>query len=407
VKQPLRTPIFALSETAESPRIDNTRLEQFLALQREWLLWPGDPERLPARLVQGVATLLSASGAAVGVVEDGTYRVLAAYALPLAYVSRYDGVASRAAELAPVLVGGEPLVRLEPSSTDATPLRTLSLPFQGGDTTGALHVVGPAGTPFSDEDVALARVLAVIAGAALANARQCARLRQLARVRADVLTSMAHDLRAPLNALVGYTSLLREGAFGPLTGEQTEISGILERQALELVDLLGATLDVARLESGHLPIRSEEFAFAAVLEGLTAGTFAQAAREGRLLVRVAGDLPALRTDRVKVKEIVQNLVDNALKHAGGTPVEIDAVAAPERDTVRITVRDRGPGMTPEVLAHVFEPFRPGGVRTSGTGFGLYIVRCFAEALGGRVAAVSTLGEGTAITVELPAASTPR
>jgi signal transduction histidine kinase len=110
---------------------------------------------------------------------------------------------------------------------------------------------------------------------------------------------------------------------------------------------------------------------------------------------------------VKVMEIVQNLVDNALKHAGGTPVEIDAVAAPERDTVRITVRDRGPGMTPEVLAHVFEPFRPGGVRTSGTGFGLYIVRCFAEALGGRVAAVSTLGEGTAITVELPAASTPR
>jgi signal transduction histidine kinase len=141
-----------------------------------------------------------------------------------------------------------------------------------------------------------------------------------------------------------------------------------------------------------------------MLDGLAAGTFAQAAREGRIVVRLAADLPLLRTDRVKVKEIVQNLVDNALKHARGTPVEIDAAAAPERDTVRITVRDRGPGMTSEVLAHLFEPFRPGGVGTSGTGFGLYIVRCFAEALGGRVAAVSTLGEGTAITVELPAAA---
>jgi signal transduction histidine kinase len=215
---------------------------------------------------------------------------------------------------------------------------------------------------------------------------------------------MAHDLRAPLNALVGYTSLLREGAFGPLTGEQAEISSVLERQALELVDLLGATLDVARLESGHLPLRSEEFPLAAVLDGLAAGTFAQAAREGRLAIHAAADLPPLRTDRVKVKEIVQNLVDNALKHANGAPVEVDAVAAADRDTVRITVRDRGPGMTPEVLAHLFEPFRPGGARTSGTGFGLYIVRCFAEALGGRVAARSAPEEGTAITVELPTAT---
>lgn len=404
MKQPQRTSLFTLSDGPDAPQLDSTRLEQFLELQREWLLWPGDPERLPARLVQGVATLLRASGAAVGVVEDGTYRVLAAYALPLAYVSRYDGVASRAAELAPLLVSGEPLVRLEPPSVDAAPLRTLSLPFQGGDTTGALHVVGPAGTAFSDEDVALARVLAVIAGAALANARQCARLRQLARLRADVLTSMAHDLRAPLNALVGYTSLLREGAFGALSGEQAEIASVLERQALELVDLLGATLDVARLESGHLPIRAEEFALPAVLDGLTRGTFAQAARDGRLVVRAAPDLPLLRTDRVKVKEIVQNLVDNALKHAGGTAVEVEALAAQERDTIRVTVRDHGAGMTPEVLAHLFEPFRPGGIRTSGTGFGLYIVRCFAEALGGRVAARSAPGEGTAITVELPAAA---
>jgi signal transduction histidine kinase len=212
---------------------------------------------------------------------------------------------------------------------------------------------------------------------------------------------MAHDLRAPLNALVGYTGMLREGAFGPLTQEQGEVAAALERQAIDLVDLLGATLDVARLETDRLPVRSEEFDLADVLAALRAGTFARPSREGFLTVRIPSDLPLLRTDRVKVKEIVQNLVDNALKHGAGRGVEIEAVAAPERDTVRITVRDSGPGMDAEMVPQLFEPFRPGRGRNAGTGFGLYIVRCFVEALGGRVAAHSRPGEGTAITVELP------
>jgi len=104
---------------------------------------------------------------------------------------------------------------------------------------------------------------------------------------------------------------------------------------------------------------------------------------------------------VKVKEIVQNLVDNALKHSDGRAVEIEVALAPEREAVRLTVRDRGPGIAADVLPHLFEPFRPGPGPERGTGFGLYIVRCFTEALGGRVAARSLLGDGTAITVELP------
>jgi signal transduction histidine kinase len=212
---------------------------------------------------------------------------------------------------------------------------------------------------------------------------------------------MAHDLRAPLNALVGYASLLDEGAFGALTGEQREISATLERLAIELVDLLGATLDVARLETGHLPLRAETFSVQDVVGGLTSGTFARASRDGHLVCALAPDLPALRSDRLKLKEIVQNLIDNALKHAAGATVEVGATLAPGRDAVRITVRDAGPGIAPELLPHLFEPFRPrpGGGR--GTGFGLYIVRCFAEALGGSVGARSAPGDGTTMTVELP------
>ncbi|TMA48137.1 MAG: ATP-binding protein, partial [Deltaproteobacteria bacterium] len=101
----------------------------------------------------------------------------------------------------------------------------------------------------------------------------------------------------------------------------------------------------------------------------------------------------------KVKQIVQNLIDNALKHGGGGRVELEIALAPERDLVRLVVRDTGPGIAPDLLPHVFEPFRRGGQR--GTGFGLYLVRSFAEALGGHVVARSEPDRETTVSVELP------
>src|SRR5207237_8116267 len=113
--------------------------------------------------------------------------------------------------------------------------------------------------------------------------------------------------------------------------------------------------------------------------------------------RYTARLPPLRTDRVKVKEILQNLVDNALKHTrAGVAVE---VAAAPNDAVRITVRDAGVGIAPELVPQLFEPFRPGG-STGGSGFGLYIVRSFVDALGGRLA-VRSDAAGTTFTVDLP------
>jgi signal transduction histidine kinase len=210
---------------------------------------------------------------------------------------------------------------------------------------------------------------------------------------------MAHDLRAPLNALLGYASLLGDGSFGPVTTEQRDVCATLERQATELVDLLSTTLDVARLESGQFPLRVEEFRLADVVANLCDGTFARAARTGRLRSSLPADLPLLCTDRVKVKQIVQNLVDNALKHGDGSPVEVAASVVPMSEIVRITVQDQGRGIAPDVLPHLFDPGRPGG--TAGGGFGLYLVRSFTQALGGRVGASSAAGRGATVTVELP------
>jgi signal transduction histidine kinase len=398
VKQPQRSsgvPARRAAQQARPLRFDTARLEQFLDLQRSLLAPAIDPEGLPDRLVQGVALFLGLAGAAVGVLQDGVYRVLADHGLGPTYRARYDGAVRRDAEPGVAIVSGEPLVLPEPDGV----LHTVLLPFRGFELTGALHLVLPRGQTLPDPDLHLARALAVLAGSGLTTLYEYRRLAQVARLKSDALTAMAHDLRAPLNALIGYASLLDEGAFGPLSDTQRDVSATLVRQARELVDLLGATLDVARLETGQLPVRREEFALGDVLASLQAGTFAQATADGRLTTSVRPDLPRLQSDRVKVKEIVQNLVDNALKHGHGGVVEVVATLAPDRETVRITVRDAGPGIAADLLPHLFERFRPGS--TSGTGFGLYLVRSFAEALGGRVAARSLPGEGTAVTVELP------
>jgi signal transduction histidine kinase len=388
----------APGELEDGP-LDPIRVEQFLALQQSLLAADVEPDTLPGRLVQAVAIFLSLPGAAIGVLRDGLYDVLAVYGRKPLYGAPGDNGSARDAVLAPALAAGRTVVlHCEQANGGGA---TLILPFRAGETTGALHLRLPDDRVVPDADFELARALAVLTGVALANARQCARLGRIARLKSDALAAMAHDLRAPLNALVGYASLLGEGAFGELSDEQREIAATLERQSIELVDLLGATLDVARLETGQLPLQVEEFSLEELLRGLQAGTFARAARAGTLAFRTPRELPRLRTDRVKVKEIVQNLVDNALKHSGDGAVEVEATAVPDRDTVRITVRDSGPGIAADVLPHLFEPFRPGANSRHGTGFGLYIVRCFVEALGGRVAARSLAGEGTAVTVELP------
>lgn len=376
--------------------LDPTRIEQFLALQRE-LFTAADTTELAARLAQGIATFVGVDGVAVGVLDQGVYRVIGTYGVAPDYAARYDGTSLGDSELAPALVSGRPLILAASHGADV--LQTLVLPFTGGDPDGAVHLITAAPECLRDEDIEYGRILAVIAGLALGSAERGRRLAAVARLKGDALATMAHDLRAPLNALVGYAGLLGEGAFGPLTAEQRQISATLERQAVELIDLLGATLDVARLETGRLPIRRDEFSLEDVLAALRAGTFARPTRDGRLACHIPADLPALHTDRIKVKEIVQNLVDNALKHSGERAVEVEAALSPARDALRLTVRNDGPGIPPDLLPHLFEPFHAGDA--NGTGFGLYIVRRFVEALGGGVAARSVPGAGTAVTVELP------
>ncbi len=350
--------------------LDGARLEQLLALQLD-LLDPGLPrDVVGARVVQGAVTLLGFPGAALGTIAGTAFRVLAST--------------------------GDDTTLLDGDAMD--PAGSLALPVRGRGVDALLRVALPAGGA-TDESIALCRVLAMLAGAALAGAAARDHAARTTRIGRDVLAAMAHDLRAPLNGLVGYTQLLAEETFGPLTDEQRDIAHILVRQARELADLLTATLDVAGLEAQRLPIRTEAVNVDDALETLRLATFAAPTREGRVHWRTATDIPSLRTDRVKLKAIVQNLVENALKHGAGAPVEVDVIAIADRDVLRITVRDRGPGIPAAVVPHLFEPFRSGA--PGGVGLGLYVVRSFAEALGGRIAVHTAPDEGATLIVEVP------
>src|SRR6185295_4790163 len=194
--------------------------------------------------------LVGARAAAVGAARDGRWALLGTYDLSPAYVRRWEGIDASDDRLRAALAGGRAAVCPEPDGT-----QTLLLPMPGP---GALHLVWPPEHAIGPEAVERARVMALLAGAALENVRQQERLQRVARWKSDALTAMAHDLRAPLNALVGYAGLLAADAYGALTPEQRDVCATLERQAFELVDLLGAALDVARVDTGKLPVRDEE-----------------------------------------------------------------------------------------------------------------------------------------------------
>jgi signal transduction histidine kinase len=356
--------------------LDGARLEQLLALQLD-LLDPGLPrDVVGARVVQGAVTLLGFPGAALGTVAGTAFRVLASTGDDTTLLDD-----AMDAEVSSAGRGGR-----------------LALPVRGRGVDALLRVALPPGGA-TDESIALCRVLAMLAGAALAGAAARDHAARTTRIGRDVLAAMAHDLRAPLNGLVGYSQLLAEETFGALTDEQRDIAHILVRQARELADLLTATLDVAGLEAQRLPIRTEAVNVDDAIETLRLATFAAPTREGRVHWRTAADIPSLRTDRVKLKAIVQNLVENALKHGAGAPVEVDVIAIADRDVLRITVRDRGPGIPAAVVPHLFEPFRSGA--PGGVGLGLYVVRSFAEALGGRIAVHTAPDEGATLIVEVP------
>jgi signal transduction histidine kinase len=220
------------------------------------------------------------------------------------------------------------------------------------------------------------------------------------------LANMSHELRTPLNAIIGFTRLVLKKAGPALPPQQHENLIKVEKSAGHLLTIINDILDIAKVEAGQLDLLPERFVLAELIdEILAASTPLVGEKPLKLGKRLPGDLPQLDTDRGRLRQILVNLVANAVKFtsAGSVVVEVEYLAA--RDRVRITVVDTGIGIADADQARVFEAFRQVDTSTTrkvgGTGLGLTIVKKLAELLGGVVGLDSTVGVGSRFSVELP------
>ncbi|MBI3302079.1 MAG: PAS domain S-box protein [Deltaproteobacteria bacterium] len=282
---------------------------------------------------------------------------------------------------------------------------------RGGEVIG-IQTAGYRGRqePFTPQQERIARGIAQIASMALENARLLERLERANRLKSDFVATMSHELRTPLNVIMGYTEILLEEDSGSLTAEQADFLGLVDRSARELLALITATLDVRRLEARQMSVEVREVHLPDLLREIEAETQQLRTKPGlRCEWRVATDLLSLHTDPLKLKVVLKNLVNNAVKFTEEGSVTIDAHA---RDGgVEICVADTGIGITPEVLPHIFEMFRQGDSSTTrrykGVGLGLYIVRRLLELLRGTVAVESEIGRGSTFRVWVPLDSPSR
>jgi signal transduction histidine kinase len=368
--------------------VDPTRLEQLLQVQERLLLGSLDEATLGDRLCQSAALVLGASGVRIARLHvDDTVETRGAYGIP--FVASADDVVRRAlAERRPIL-------------GDAThEAGMLTLPVEAAPGLLAMQLRPWIGGSFGLEHVGLARYAASLAAVALRHAQ--ARHAELASRHgaADVLASLSHDLRQPLNVMLGYTQLLIDDTYGPCSGEQREVLTTIERHARELYTVLTGALDLVRLERQAGETTAEPFAVSEVLRELCTGSLAdRATHDVTLRWHADPATPALTSDRFRVRQVLQNLIDNALRHTEHG--EVAVTAAPHERRVRLEVADTGSGIAPADLPHVFAPFKTGSRGRTGSGLGLYIVKRFCESLGGEVHVASTPGMGTRFTVDLP------
>jgi PAS domain S-box-containing protein len=231
---------------------------------------------------------------------------------------------------------------------------------------------------------------------------------QASRAKSDFLASMSHELRTPLNAIIGYSQFIDTEPFGPVGHPKyREYLGHIEESGQHLLELINDMLDLAKVESGKLPLGEENVDLAACAESALRLVFERANRGGVELSRdIAADLPALWADPLRLKQILLNLLTNAIKFTPEGGRVTLKVRTDETGGAVLMVEDTGIGIAAEDIPKVLEPFgqvsNPMVRRDEGTGLGLPISKQLVELHGGTLVLSSEPGHGTTAIVRMPA-----
>jgi signal transduction histidine kinase len=279
----------------------------------------------------------------------------------------------------------------------------------GPRTIGMLGLVRAEQDAFAPEEIELVAVLGRLVATAVQNIRAyeaerttADELRRLSALRADFVSLVSHELRSPMAAVIGAARTLQE-RWRELSADQRQsFLELIGDETSRLADLIGDVLDTSRIEAGTFSFTFTDVDLAELLRDVVAAADL-AQDEVRVTAQVNGTLPRVRGDRIRLRQVVQNLVDNAVKYSP-TGAEVRVTAETDDAHVRVAVEDTGPGIPLGDQKLIFDKFGratvDGGTKP-GTGLGLFIARSIAEAHGGSLDVDSAPAQGSVFTLELP------
>ncbi|HWC14797.1 MAG TPA: ATP-binding protein [Actinomycetota bacterium] len=235
-------------------------------------------------------------------------------------------------------------------------------------------------------------------------------VQRLLKERTEFFASLSHELRTPLAIILGQAQMMRDSSFPKQNGWAKQSGHTIEDSAQQLLSLVNDILDLARAEAGSIDVNPEDVDLLEFVDDMRQ-TVVGLVRGKGLEVRfdVPSDMPKVRADQTRLRQIILNLVDNAVKYTPvGGKVDVKAAATPDGDSVEVSVSDTGVGIPPEAGDLIFEPFfRVKGTRSqrgeASTGLGLALTRRLVEAQGGTIAYESQPGVGTTVTFSVPIA----
>ncbi|MFN8421400.1 MAG: GAF domain-containing protein [Anaerolineae bacterium] len=235
------------------------------------------------------------------------------------------------------------------------------------------------------------------------------RLREIDRLKSDFLASMSHELRTPLNSIIGYSEVMLDGIDGELPESAVEDVQAIYDSGQHLLSLINDILDLAKIEAGRMELDLEPTPLDTVMDEVQRlSRILLKQKPVTLTVDIADDFPWLYVDRVRLRQILNNLVSNAIKFTERGEVLITAEAQQDRGMAHLSVRDSGIGIDKQHLQVIFEQFRQidsGSTRRAGgTGLGLPITKRLVEMQGGKIWVESVVGVGSTFHFTIPLAS---
>ncbi|MFN2120787.1 MAG: response regulator [Anaerolineales bacterium] len=281
---------------------------------------------------------------------------------------------------------------------------------------GALDIQSSTPDAFQPDDLSVLQVLADQVAIAIDNARSYGlaqqavkEMRELDRVKTQFLANMSHELRTPLNSIIGFSRVILKGIDGPISELQQQDLSAIYNAGQHLLGLINDVLDLAKIEAGKMDITVTETRLPEIITGVMS-TAAGLVRDKpiQLLQRVPEDLPPVRADAIRVRQVLLNLLSNAAKFTEEGEIVVWATVEARSDgtsQVRVSVTDTGPGISAEDQTKLFQAFSQVDDsptrKTGGSGLGLSISQQLIQLQGGRIGVESAPGQGSTFFFTLP------